>query len=57
MMALIDKISLLMDEIETAPEEKAREIAGDLLMYAAQIEDYELALEMEELAYEHLTKW
>lgn len=57
MMALIDKISLLMEEIETAPEEKAREIAGDLLMYAAQIEDYELALEMEELAYEHLTKF
>ena len=57
MMTLIDKVSLMMEEIETVPPEAAREIARDLLMYAGQMEDYELAQEMEDLAYEHLKKW
>ena len=57
MMTLIDRISLLMDEIETAPKEKVREIARELLLYASQMEDYELAQEMQDLAYEHLKKW
>lgn len=56
MMALIDKISLLLDELETAPKEKGREIARELLLYASQMEDYELAEEMQEAAYDYLKK-
>ena len=54
MMALIDKISLLMDELETAPKEKGKEVARELLLYASQMEDYELAEEMQEAAYDYL---
>lgn len=57
MMALIDKVSLMMEEIQHVPKEAAKEIARDLLVYAGQMEDYELAQEMEDLAYEYLTKW
>lgn len=57
MMALIDKVSLMMEEIQNVPKEAAKEIARDLLVYAGQMEDYELAQEMEDLAYEYLTKW
>ena len=56
MMALIDKISLLMDELETAPKERGREVARELLLYASQIEDYELAQEMQDAAYDYLKK-
>lgn len=54
MMALIDKISLLMEELETAPKERGKEIARELLLYASQMEDYELAEEMQEAAYDYL---
>lgn len=56
MMALIDKISLLMDELETAPFERGKEIARELLLYASQMEDYELAEEMQEAAYDYLKR-
>ena len=54
MMALIDKISLLMEELEAAPKERGKEIARELLLYASQMEDYELAEEMQEAAYDYL---
>lgn len=57
MMDLIDKVSVLMEEIEAVPQELARDIARELLVYAGQIEDYELAREMEDLAYKYLKKW
>jgi hypothetical protein len=56
MMALIDKISLLMDELEAAPFERGKEIARELLLYASQMEDYELAQEMQDAAYAYLKK-
>ena len=55
MMALIDRISLLIDELETAPRDKGREIARELL-YASQMEDYELAQEMQDAAYDYLKR-
>lgn len=56
MMALIDKISLLMEELEVASKERGREIARELLLYASQIEDYELAEEMQDAAYDYLKR-
>ena len=56
MMALIDKISLLMDELEIAPFERGKEIARELLLYASQMEDYELAEEMQDAAYDYLKR-
>lgn len=56
MITLIDKISLLMDELETAPKERGREVARELLLYASQMEDYEIAQEMQDAAYDYLKK-
>ena len=56
MITLIDRISLLLDELETAPKEKGREIARELLLYASQMEDYELAQEMQDAAYAYLKR-
>jgi hypothetical protein len=56
MLPLIDKISLLMEELETAPFERGKEIARELLLYASQMEDYELAEEMQEAAYAYLKR-
>lgn len=56
MIPLIDKISLLMEELETAPKERGREVARELLLYASQMEDYELAQEMQDAAYDYLKR-
>lgn len=56
MIPLIDRISLLLDELEAAPKERGREVARELLLYASQIEDYELAQEMQDAAYDYLKR-
>ena len=54
MMTLIDKISVLMDEITAATKEEAKEMAMELLALAGQVDDYELAIEIEDTAWRYL---
>ena len=54
MTTLIDKISILMHDIEKAPKDEAKGMAMELLALASQIEDYDLAIEIEDVAWEYL---
>lgn len=58
MMALIDKLSILAEQIEDDFEnmefERGREKAKEMLILVGQLDDYELAQELEDLAWKYL---
>lgn len=56
MVALIDKISEIVEAIDFVPKDEAKDLARDLLRYVSILDDYELAEEIEDIAWEHLKK-